>query len=101
MSGASASRLPSVAVGCLLLGVAAMGVASLAIHPPRGLRKAREECRVSGTITWQGRPVMRGTICFSCVMLPDAPDTESFPDITVRIVGGSYLVSAEDGLMPG
>ena len=101
MSASSLHRVPSVAAGCLLLAVAAMGMASLAIHPPRALRHARLECQVSGRVTSQDRVVTRGTICFSCVIIPDSPEIESFPDVTVRIVDGDYVISDEDGLTPG
>lgn len=101
MSGNLWHRLPTLVVGLLLFGVVAMGVTSLTLHPPRVLGLAKAECQISGQVTSQNRPVTRGTICFSCVMLSDAADMDSFPDVTVRIVDGSYVVSGEDGLVPG
>jgi hypothetical protein len=104
MSETSSQRSPALFVCLLLFAVAAMGVTSLAIHPPHpslAFGKSRVECQVSGKVTSECRPVTRGTICFSCVMLDDSMDAEVFPDVTVRIEDGTYVISGEDGLVPG
>src|SRR5262245_16779805 len=93
--------LPRYLAGCVFLAVGGMGIASLALHPPSALRKAQAECQISGRVTSQGRPVMRGTILFSCVIRPDSPDADFFADVAAKIVEGSYTVSSKDGLVQG
>lgn len=86
--------------GLLVAGLAIL-VASLALSPPRAVRRADGDCELSGIITLQGRLVTRGKLSLSCVILPDSDDLKGFPDLAVPIVDGRYVVSSQDGLEPG
>jgi hypothetical protein len=76
-------------------------IGSLALSPPRAVRRADGDCGLSGVITMQGRLVARGKLSLSCVMLPDPQDVDGYSDLTVPVVDGRYAVSGRDGLRPG
>jgi hypothetical protein len=91
--------------GWLLLSSVAALVAWAGFSLPTPGRGGKSTCQVSGAVTSQGRPVTRGTINFSCLML-SGEEIESklfvrFPHLTVSIKDGHYSLSNRDGLIPG
>jgi hypothetical protein len=79
-----------VAARAIRLLLAAALIGCVACGDPHGGRQA-----VSGSVTFQGKPLDRGTITF----LPASPDlpTQSGAAIT----GGKYSIPRDKGLVPG
>src|SRR5262249_19190160 len=59
------------------------------------------ECRVSGKVISKDRAVRRGGISFSCVIRPECPGMDHFPDVSVQIENGTYAASNLEGLVAG
>ena len=66
-------RWPDLVVRWALIGGVAIAIGWLAVSPPRAARKGQADCQLSGSVTCQGRPVARGMLYLSCMIVADPP----------------------------
>ena len=98
----AARRWPGLTVVialALLLAVTALLVGESAWSGWEPVR-ATDLHAISGTVTYHGQPVKRGSIRFICQVVP-VENALPFTDATAPIIDGRYTVPQSEGLVPG